>query len=157
MYIPALGSIHGISMVYTMDIPSKIFIGVPDVCLFYNLCLFQQRNPIFPNWSTSCWFRNKLRVARSTHILALLSWVTKAGFLLEVNGCCIRTRSGGGQSMQQPQRAPRRPRPAKGLTSASGGLLYDERWGGPAHPLLCRRPTGRTTSSQKWVRARLFA
>ncbi len=31
MYTPALGNIHGISMVYTMDIPCKIFIGVPDV------------------------------------------------------------------------------------------------------------------------------
>ncbi len=29
MYIPALGNIHGISMVYTMDIPCIIFIGVP--------------------------------------------------------------------------------------------------------------------------------
>ncbi len=33
MYIPALGNIHGIFMVYTMDIRCKIFIGVPDdVC-----------------------------------------------------------------------------------------------------------------------------
>ncbi len=30
MYMPALGNIHGTSMVYTMDIPCEIFIGVPD-------------------------------------------------------------------------------------------------------------------------------
>ena len=31
MYIPALCNIHGICMVYTIHIPCKIFIGVPDV------------------------------------------------------------------------------------------------------------------------------
>ncbi len=34
MYIPALGNIHCISMLYTMDIPCLIFIGVPDVTLY---------------------------------------------------------------------------------------------------------------------------
>ena len=47
--------------------------------------------------------------------------------------------------------------PGPSRDSQVEGLLYDERWGGPAHPLLCRRPTGRTTSSQKWARSRLFA
>ncbi len=31
MFIPALGNIHVIYMVYNMDIPCIIFIGVPDV------------------------------------------------------------------------------------------------------------------------------